>query len=82
VETLRDLRAQLGRAYRIQIDAQPKRRKRPVVITAQWACGCSAAGTHLRSLVRTPCVAHGTAADRSRARFGAIPVLGGLLTRS
>jgi hypothetical protein len=80
-QTLTDLRDQFGSAYRIQIDSEPDRRKRPVTIIVRWPCGCSAAGAHLKTLVPEPCSTHMTAAHRSRGRRRAIPLLGTLLTR-
>jgi hypothetical protein len=80
-QTLTELRDQCGSAYRIQIDAEPNRRKRPVTITVRWQCGCSAGGAHLTALAAVRCPAHATTAHRPRARRRAIPLLGTLLTR-
>jgi hypothetical protein len=75
--TLLDLREQLGAPVRFQIDAEPARRKRPVVTTVRWPCGCTAAGASLTSLTLAPCLEHAP----DRPRFRGVPVLGGLLTR-
>jgi hypothetical protein len=75
--TLTDLRAQLGAPSRFQIDAEPARRKRPVVTSVLWRCGCSAEGTALTSLALAPCREHRT----ERTRFHGVRVLGSLLTR-
>jgi hypothetical protein len=81
-QTLTDLRRQLGSAYRVQIDAEPDRRKRPVIVTVRWRCGCSAGGTHLRALLAAPCRAHRSAAEGERPRGGGIPLLRTLISRS
>ncbi len=78
--TLVDLRAQLGAPQRFRIDAEPARKRSPVVVHAGWACGCHAAGPGFERLELQPCTGHGGAAER-RPRMRALPLIGGLLTR-
>jgi hypothetical protein len=77
--TLIELRARLGSPARFQIDAEPSRRKRPVVTTVRWTCGCSAVGAGLKALALSTCAAHAT--ESSETNGLRIPRLASLLSR-
>ena len=78
--TLTDLRAQLGSPARFHIDAEPARKRTPVLTTVHWSCGCSATGAGFDRLLPRMCLAHG--GTDARAGVRALPLLGSLLSRS
>jgi hypothetical protein len=78
--TLEDLRVLLGPPSRFQIDAEPSRRKRPVLTTVRWACGCRAEGSGLRSLALLACASHAPASAPNGTRRH-LPRLSSLLSR-
>jgi hypothetical protein len=80
-QSLRDLRAQLGAPLRFQIDAEPNRRKRPVIVTVRWRCGCTATGTGLDRLDAAGCAQHRLASAPPRVPARTRPLLGTLLGR-
>jgi len=79
--TLVDLRAQLGAAQRFQIEAEPARRRSPVLVHVRWACGCRAAGPGFARLDLQACATHRAMAPERRPLMRALPLIGGLLTR-
>jgi hypothetical protein len=78
--TLPALRARLGRPARFQIDAEPSRRRRPVVATVRWDCGCLAEGPGFDALTLQACGAH-AAAPSLGATLRQVPGLSSLLSR-
>ncbi len=80
--TLIALRAELGAPDRFHIDAEPGRKRLPVVAGVHWSCGCRAAGPGFGRLELEACSAHRREPAERRHAIRALPFIGALLTRS
>jgi len=80
--TLIDLRARLGSPVRFHIDAEPGRKRRPVVAHVRWACGCHATGPGFGRLALAACAVHRPSEAERCGPMRVLPFIGALLSRS